>query len=54
MWRKTFDTAVADFGYAIASACRRVRAAAAFHELSLTEDAILSRLTREGHTTTAD
>jgi DNA-binding MarR family transcriptional regulator len=52
--RKTFDIAVTDFGQAVGLLLRRVRAAAASHELSWTEAAVLKRLAREGPATTAD
>jgi DNA-binding MarR family transcriptional regulator len=54
MPRKTFDIAVVDFTQAIGLLVRRVRAASASHELSLTESAVLARLVSDGPTTTAD
>src|SRR5271167_2284703 len=54
MLREPFDTAVIDFGQAIGLLVRRVRAAAASHELSLTESAVMGRLAREGPATTAE
>ena len=54
MARKTFDTSVIDLAQAIGLLVRRVRAASASHELSLTESAVLGRLGREGPATTAD
>lgn len=54
MSRKNFDTAVTDFGHAIGLLVRHVRTAAATHELSLTEAAVMARLDRHGPTTTAD
>ncbi|MGA8660398.1 MAG: MarR family transcriptional regulator [Chthoniobacterales bacterium] len=54
MPRKTFDTAVTDFIQAIGLLVRRVRAAAASHELSLTEAAVMARLASDGPATTAD
>jgi DNA-binding MarR family transcriptional regulator len=54
MPRKTLDTRVADFGHAIGRLVRRMRAAAASHELSLTEAAVMARLARDGPATTAD
>lgn len=54
MARKSFDTAVTDFGHAIGLLVRRVRAAAAANELSMTESAVLGRLEREGPATTAE
>jgi DNA-binding MarR family transcriptional regulator len=49
-----FDTAAIDFGQAIGLLVRRVRAAAASQELSLTEAAVMARLMKEGPATTAD
>jgi DNA-binding MarR family transcriptional regulator len=54
MSRRNLETAVIDFSHAIGLLVRRVRAAAASHELSLTEAAVLSRLARDGPATTAD
>lgn len=54
MARKTADSAVLDFGHAIGLLARRVRAAAASHELSWTEAAVMARLARNGPATTAD
>ena len=54
MPRKTLDDAVIDFGQAIGLLVRRVRAAAASHELSWTESAVMARLARDGPATTAD
>jgi DNA-binding MarR family transcriptional regulator len=54
MPRKTFEIAVIDFTQAIGLLVRRVRAAAASHELSLTEAAVMARLDRDGPATTAD
>src|ERR1700727_1535265 len=54
MPRKTFDIAVVDFTQAIGLLVRRVRAASASHELSLTESAVMARLAKEGPATTAD
>jgi DNA-binding MarR family transcriptional regulator len=54
MQRRPRDTAVTEFVHAVGLLVRRVRAAAATHELSLTESAVLSRLAREGAATTAD
>jgi DNA-binding MarR family transcriptional regulator len=54
MLRKTLDTAVIDFIHTIGLLVRRVRAAAASHELSLTESAVMARLARDGPATTAD
>ncbi len=52
--RKTFETAVFDLTQAIGLLVRRVRAAAASQELSLTESAVLARLTKDGPATTAE
>jgi DNA-binding MarR family transcriptional regulator len=52
--RKTHETAVAEFIQAIGLLVRRVRAAAASHELSLTESTVMGRLDREGPATIAD
>jgi DNA-binding MarR family transcriptional regulator len=52
--RKNFETGVADFTQAIGQLIRRVRAAAASHELSLTEAAVMRRLATDGPATTAD
>ena len=54
MQRKTFEASVIDFIHAIGLLFRRVRAAAASHELSLTESSVMGRLAREGAATTAD
>jgi DNA-binding MarR family transcriptional regulator len=54
MAKKTFDMAVSDFGHAIGLLVRRVRAAAAANDLSMTESAVLGRLEREGSMTTAE
>jgi DNA-binding MarR family transcriptional regulator len=52
--RKTLETAVADLTQAIGLLVRRIRAASASHDLSLTEAAVMSRLARDGPATTAD
>jgi DNA-binding MarR family transcriptional regulator len=52
--RQTLEVAVADLTQAIGLLVRRVRAAAASHELSLTESAVLGRLDRDGPATTAE
>ena len=52
--RKPTEEAAADFIHAIGLLVRRVRAAAASHELSLTEAAVLTRLGKDGPATTAD
>ena len=54
MNRKNFELAVADLLQAIGLLVRRVRAAAASHELSLTEAAVMARLSRQGPATIAD
>jgi DNA-binding MarR family transcriptional regulator len=54
MARKTLEAASVDFGRAIGLLVRRVRAAAASHELSLTESAVLARLAKDGPATTAE
>jgi DNA-binding MarR family transcriptional regulator len=54
MPRKSFDSAVTGFTQALGLLIRRVRAAAASHELSLTESAVLARLAQDGPATTAD
>lgn len=54
MPRKTFELAVIDFTQAMGLLVRRARAAAASHELSLTEAAVLARLAKDGPATTAD
>lgn len=52
--RKTIEIAAADFIQAVGLLVRRVRAAAASHELTLTEAAVMSRLEKHGAATTAD
>jgi len=54
MPRKTLDLELTDFIQAIGLLVRRVRAAAASHELSLTESAVLARLDKDGPATTAE
>jgi DNA-binding MarR family transcriptional regulator len=54
MPRKSIDAAAIDFGHAIGLLVRRVRAAAASHELSLTEAAVMARPAKDGPATTAD
>ncbi len=54
MRRKALEISVIDFTQAIGLLVRRVRAAAASHELSLTEAAVMARLAKEGPATTAD
>ena len=52
--RKTLEASVIDFTQAVGLLVRRVRAAAASHELSLTESAVLARLDKHGPATTAE
>jgi DNA-binding MarR family transcriptional regulator len=52
--RKNLEIAVIDFTQSIGLLVRRVRAAAASHELSLTESAVMARLSKEGPATIAD
>jgi DNA-binding MarR family transcriptional regulator len=54
MPRKNTELAVIDLTQAIGLLVRRVRAAAASHELSLTESAVMKRLATDGPATTAD
>jgi DNA-binding MarR family transcriptional regulator len=54
MPRKTQEVEVTDLMHAVGLLVRRVRAAAASHELSLTESAVMGRLAKEGPATTAD
>jgi DNA-binding MarR family transcriptional regulator len=54
MPRKPLEIAVLDLMQAIGLLVRRVRAAAASHELSLTEAAVMARLARDGPRTTAE
>src|SRR5580693_10578051 len=54
MPRKPLEIAVIDFTQSIGLLMRRVRAAAASHELSLTESAVMARLAKNGPATTAD
>jgi DNA-binding MarR family transcriptional regulator len=54
MPRKALEIAVIDLTQAIGLLVRRVRAAAASHELSLTEAAVMKRLATNGPATTAD
>jgi DNA-binding MarR family transcriptional regulator len=51
---KTFNTDVLDLIQTIGLLVRRVRAAAASHELSTTESAVMARLAKDGPATTAD
>ncbi|MDA8306206.1 MAG: MarR family transcriptional regulator [Deltaproteobacteria bacterium] len=54
MSEKKLEIAVTEFIQAIGLLVRRTRAAAASHELSWTESAVLWRLAQEGPATTAD
>ncbi|HEY0702107.1 MAG TPA: MarR family transcriptional regulator [Candidatus Acidoferrales bacterium] len=54
MPRPTLDSSVLDFTHTIGSLIRRIRAAAATHELSLTESSVLGRLAKDGPATTAE
>jgi DNA-binding MarR family transcriptional regulator len=54
MTRKTLEIEVADFTQAVGLLIRRVRAAAASHDISLTEAAVMSRLAKDGPATTAE
>ena len=54
MDKKKKETDVSQLIQAIGLLVRRVRAASASHELSLTEAAVVGRLAREGPATTAD
>lgn len=54
MPRKTIEASAIELAQSIGLLVRRVRAAAAAHELSLTEAAVLKRLDIGGPSTTAD
>jgi DNA-binding MarR family transcriptional regulator len=54
MSRRTLATDVTDLTQAIGLLVRRIRAAAAAHELSLTESAVIARLARQGPATAAE
>ena len=54
MRRKPFDTAVTDLAHSVGLLLRRLRAATASDELSWTESSVMSRLAKEGPSTTAD
>jgi DNA-binding MarR family transcriptional regulator len=54
MARKTSEAAILDLMQALGLLIRRTRAAAASHELSLTESAVMTRLAKEGPATTAE
>lgn len=51
---RTRDLDVSDFARTLGRLVRHMRAAAAQHELSLTESAVLARLGRDGPATTSD
>jgi len=52
--RRNNETALPDLMQSIGLLVRRIRAAAASHELSLTESSVLSRLSKEGPATAAN
>ena len=52
--RKTLELELLHFTQALGLLVRRVRAAAASHELSLTESAVMTRLAKGGPATTAE
>ena len=54
MPRQDFELSVAEFIQTIGQLVRRVRAASASQELSLTETTVMGRLAREGPATTAE
>jgi DNA-binding MarR family transcriptional regulator len=54
MTRKSLEASVIDLTQALGLLVRRIRAAAASHELSLTEAAVMARLDRDGPATTAE
>ena len=54
MSRKALELDVIDFTHAVGLLVRRVRAAAASHELSLTESSVMARLEKSGPATTAE
>jgi DNA-binding MarR family transcriptional regulator len=54
MPRQPLDAAVLDLAQAVGLLVRRVRAASASEELSLTESGVMARLARDGPATTAD
>jgi DNA-binding MarR family transcriptional regulator len=51
---KSLEIAAIELAQAIGLLVRRIRAAAAGHELSLTESAVLARLAKDGPATTAE
>ncbi len=54
MTRKSLEASVIDLTQALGLLVRRIRAAAASHELSLTEAAVMARIDRDGPATTAE
>jgi len=54
MQEKSPDVAAIEFAQAVGLLVRRIRGAAAGHELSLTEYAVLARLAKAGPATTAE
>lgn len=54
MPRRDLNSSAADFIQAMGLLMRRARAAAASHELSLTETSVMARLLRDGPATTAE
>ena len=54
MPRQNFEAAVSDLIQAVGLLMRRIRAAAASHELSMTESAVMARLAKSGPATIAD
>jgi DNA-binding MarR family transcriptional regulator len=54
MPRKPLELAVADLAQAIGMLFRRMRSAAASHDLSLSESTVMKRLATDGPATTAD
>ena len=54
MQRRSLESEIAELTQAIGLLLRRMRAAAASQELSLTESAVLARLDKDGPATTAD
>lgn len=54
MTRKPIEIAVAELTQSIGLLIRRIRAAAASNELTLTESSVLSRLEKDGPATTAE
>jgi len=54
MPRKSIDASVTDLAHAVGLLVRRVRATATAEGLSMTESIVISRLAKEGPTTTAE